>query len=52
MNLTYYISGLLSFFTDRRVLNNIEQMIPKIIEKKTVRLFKVSDDQYLRQKTD
>jgi len=53
MNLIGYISGLLSFFKDRRVINNIEQMIQKIIEKKTVRLFKVSDEkrEYNRYKS-
>jgi len=53
MNLIAYMSGLLFFFKDRRVINNIEQMIQKIIEKKTVRLFKVSDDkrEYNRYKS-
>ncbi len=53
MNLIGYISGLLSFFKDRRVIQNIEQMIQKMIEKKTVRLFKVADDkkEYNRYKT-
>ena len=53
MNLIGYISGLLSFFKDRRVINNIEQMIPKMIEKKTIRLFKVAEDkrEYNRYKT-
>jgi len=53
MKLIGYISGLLSFFKDRRVIENIEQMIQKIIEKKTVRLFKVADDkkEYNRYKS-
>ena len=53
MNLIGYISGLLSFFKDRRVIQNIEQMIQKMIEKKTIRLFKVADDkkEYNRYKT-
>ena len=42
-----------SFFKDRRIIENIEQMIQKIIEKKTVRLFKVVDDkkEYNRYKS-
>jgi len=53
MNLTFYLSGLLSFFKDRRIIENIEQMIQKIIEKKTIRLFKVTDDkkEYNRYKS-
>lgn len=53
MNLTFYLSGLLSFFKDRRIIENIEQMIQKIIEKKTIRLFKVTDDkkEYNRHKS-
>ena len=53
MNLTFYLSGLLSFFKDRRIIENIEHMIQKIIEKKTVRLFKVADDkkEYNRYKS-
>jgi len=53
MKLIGYISGLLSFFKDRRIIENIEQMIQKIIEKKTVRLFKVADDkkEYNRYKS-
>jgi len=37
MNLTFYVSGLLSFFKDKRIIENIEPMIPKIMEKKTIR---------------
>jgi hypothetical protein len=53
MNLTFYLSGLLSFFKDKRIIENIEQMIQKIIEKKTIRLFKVTDDkkEYNRYKS-
>ena len=53
MNLTFYISGLLSFFKDRRIIENIEQMIQKIMEKKTIRLFTVAEDkkEYNRYKS-
>jgi vacuolar-type H+-ATPase subunit E/Vma4 len=44
MNLTFYTGVLLSFFKDRRVINNIEQMIKKIITEKTIRLYTVAED--------
>jgi len=53
MNLICYVSGLLSFFKDRRIIKNIEQMIPKIMEKKTIRLFTIAEDkkEYNRYKS-
>ena len=53
MNLTFYISGLLSFFKDRRIIENIEQMIQKIMEKKTIRGWSVAEDkkEYNRYKS-
>jgi hypothetical protein len=53
MKLIGYISGLLSFFKDRRIIENIEQMIQKIIENKTIQLFKIADDkkEYNRYKS-
>ena len=51
MNLTFYLSGLLSFFKDRRIIENIEQMIRKIME--TIRLFTIAKDkkEYNRYKS-
>ncbi|EDN67299.1 hypothetical protein BGP_1021 [Beggiatoa sp. PS] len=48
-----YISNLLSFFNDRRIINNIEQMIQKMIENKTTRLSKITDNkrEYNRYKS-
>lgn len=48
-----YISTLLCFFKDKRIIKNIEQMIQKILEKKTVRLYKITDDkrEYNRYKS-
>jgi len=44
MNLIFYTGVLLSFFKDRRVITNIEQMIKKMIEKKTTRLHTIAKD--------
>ena len=48
-----YISRLLYFFKDRRIINNIEEMIQKMIEKKTLRLFTIAKDkkEYNRYKS-
>jgi len=44
MNLVFYISGLLSCFTDRRIKNNVIQLIKRIMERKTTQLFAISKD--------
>jgi Zn-dependent M16 (insulinase) family peptidase len=53
MKFITYISSLLSFFNDRRIINNIEKMIQKMIEKKTTRLFSITDNkkEYNRYKS-
>lgn len=43
MNLIGYVSGLLSFFKDKRIIENTEQMIQKMIENKSTRLWKIAD---------
>lgn len=42
MSLLNYISGLLSFFNDRRIIRKIEQLIQSIVEYKTMRLWTIS----------
>lgn len=44
MSLVSYVSILLSFFIDRRVIENVEQLIKKMIEKKTTRLYTIATD--------
>lgn len=44
MNLIFYTGVLLSFFKDRRVIDNIGQMIKKMIEQKTTRLYTIAQD--------
>jgi len=44
MCLINYISVLVSFFKDRRIIANIEQLIKEMIEKKTTRLHTVTKD--------
>lgn len=48
-----YISNLLSFFHDRRILNNIELLLEKMIKEKTTCLSKITDDkkEYNRYKS-
>jgi hypothetical protein len=40
MKFVGYISGLLSFFKDQRIIKNVEQLLLKIIENKTVRILR------------
>jgi len=44
MNLIFYTGMLLSFFKDRRVIRSVEEMIKKMIEKKTTRLYTIVED--------
>ncbi len=53
MNLISYVNGLLWCFKDKRIIKNIEQLIQKIMENKTIRLFTIADDkkEYNRYKS-
>jgi hypothetical protein len=42
MTLLNYISGLLSFFNDRRIIRKTEELIQSIMENKTMRLWTIS----------
>jgi len=53
MNLISYVNGLLWCFKDKRIIKNLEQLIHKIMENKTIRLFTIADDkkEYNRYKS-
>lgn len=53
MTLSTYISPLLSNFYDKRIIRNTEQMIQKIIENKSIRIWSNSEDkaEFDRQKS-
>lgn len=44
MNFINHISGLLSFFNDKRIIENIRELITRIMEKKMIRLFTLAKD--------
>jgi hypothetical protein len=44
MELSNYLSGVLSKFKDRRVVENVTELVQKIIEHKTIKLWTISED--------
>jgi hypothetical protein len=44
MELTKYLSGVLSEFKDRRVVGNVTELVQNIIEHKTIKLWTISED--------
>lgn len=52
MELSTYLSGVTSKFKDRRVVNNVTELVQNIIEHKSIRLWSISEDkaEYERSK--
>lgn len=44
MALVQYMNGLLSHFKDKRIIRNIEQMVEKIVENKSIRIWSNAKD--------
>ncbi len=44
MKLLQYLDNLLANFTDIRVVGNVKNLVKKIIEYKTIKLWTISDD--------